>query len=100
MRRAARVDVNQTAIVAALQAAGATVEVIGLPLDLLVARGGKWAFVEIKSSASEAKRKTKTRRRQLDFERRHPNGGPVFTVWDVDGALAALRAMADSSWPQ
>lgn len=94
MRHAARVDANQAAIVAALEAAGATVEVIGQPLDLLVAFRRQFAFVEVKSSRAEANRKTKTRQRQLDFEKRHPNGGPVFTVWDVEGALGALRMMS------
>lgn len=42
MRHAARVDANQAAIVAALEAAGATVEVIGQPLDLLVGFRRGW----------------------------------------------------------
>ena len=36
MRRAARVDANQDAVVSALRAAGAYVWIIGLPVDLLV----------------------------------------------------------------
>ena len=36
MRHAARVDVNQAEICAALRAAGAYVWIIGLPVDLLV----------------------------------------------------------------
>lgn len=51
MRRAARTDANQEAIVAALRAAGASVEVIGKPVDLLVGwRGQNW-LVECKDGS-------------------------------------------------
>lgn len=48
MRRAARVDANQDAIVSALRAAGATVEVIGKPVDLLVGINGANFLMECK----------------------------------------------------
>lgn len=93
MRRAARIDTAQPAIIAALKAAGAGVEVIGRPLDLLVSYGGRWLLMEVKSSRYEAEgRQTDTRKRQREFAERHPNGGPIATVWDVEGALTALRA--------
>ena len=93
MRHAARVDSNQQAIVAALRAAGAGVEVLGRPLDLLVSAGGQWALIEVKASEAEVKRKTATRRRQLEFAERHPRGGIVATVTDVQGALRVLAMM-------
>lgn len=95
-RYAARVDSNQAAIVAALRAAGAGVEVIKLPLDLLVSAGGRWMLVEVKSSEAESRRKSKTRAGQLAFADRHPHGGPIATVWDVEGALRALAVLRSS----
>jgi hypothetical protein len=49
MRRAARVDATQEAIVSALRAAGAYVWVIGLPVDLLVGYKNHTFLVECKS---------------------------------------------------
>ena len=48
MRRAARIDANQEAVVIALRAAGAYVWIIGLPVDLLVGYKGHTFLVEIK----------------------------------------------------
>jgi hypothetical protein len=53
MRRAARVDATQEAIVSALRAAGAYVWVIGLPVDLLVGYKGHTFCVEVKSGPSK-----------------------------------------------
>jgi hypothetical protein len=93
MRRAARVDANQRQIIAALEAAGASVEVLGLPLDLLVGAGGRWMLMEVKATEYESRRPSDTRKRQREFAERHPNGGPVATVWDVEGALRALATL-------
>jgi hypothetical protein len=62
MRRAARVDATQEAIVSALRAAGAYVWVIGLPVDLLVGYKNHTFLVECKSGPR--KRLTKL---QADF---------------------------------
>lgn len=48
MRRAARIDANQTEIVTALRAAGCSVYVIGKPVDLLAGRDGKSFCLEVK----------------------------------------------------
>ena len=48
MRRAARVDSNQTAVVGALRAAGAYVWIIGLPVDLMVSYKGHTVLMEVK----------------------------------------------------
>lgn len=93
MRRAARVDANQGVIIEALQGVGASVEVLGQPLDLLIGAGGRWGILEVKASASEERRKTDTRKRQLAFAERHPRGGPIGTVHDIEGALTFVRML-------
>ncbi len=93
MRHAARVDANQATIIAALLAVGAGVEVLGQPLDLLVSAGGRWGLLEVKSSAKAEMKKSATRTRQLAFAARHPAGGPVAIVIDVEGALAFVRML-------
>ena len=82
MRRAARVDATQEAIVSALRAAGAYVWVIGLPVDLLVGYKGHTFCVEVKSGPS--KRLTKL---QADFFENWSGS----TLCRVDGPEAALR---------
>lgn len=84
MRYAARVDANQKQIIAALEAAGAYVWVIGLPVDLLVGYKGHTFLVECKHGPR--KRLTPL---QADF----------FESWSgsilarVDGPEAALRML-------
>lgn len=91
MRRANRTDGTQKAIVGALEAAGASVEVLGRPLDLLVGFRGSWTLLEVKSSRYEAEqRDTPTRRRQIAFAERHPNGGKVATVWTAEQAIKVV----------
>lgn len=58
MRRAAKVDLSQKAIVDALRAAGCSVVFIGFPVDLLVGRAGASYVLECKSG--EKKRKDLT----------------------------------------
>jgi len=50
-RRAAKVDVNQPAIVAALRKIGAVVFLIGRPFDLLVCYRGRLTLMEVKNPA-------------------------------------------------
>jgi hypothetical protein len=82
MRRAARVDATQEAIVSALRAAGAYVWVIGLPVDLLVGYKGHTFCVEVKSGPS--KRLTKL---QTDFFENWSGS----TLARIDCPEAALR---------
>jgi hypothetical protein len=82
MRRAARVDANQEAIVSALRAANAYVWIIGLPVDLLVGYKGHTFLVEVKSTSK--KRLTKL---QADF---FENWGGS-TLARIDCPEAALR---------
>jgi hypothetical protein len=81
MRRAARVDSNEKAIVAALRAAGAYVWIIGLPVDLLVGYGSKTFLMEIKSDS-----KARFTGLQADFFQYWPGG----TLCRVDSPQAAL----------
>jgi hypothetical protein len=92
MRRAAKVDATQAAVVAALRAAGASVWPIGLPVDLLVGRQGKTRLFEVKSLVGKRKPKP-ARYTELQIEfLRDWRGGPVVTVTSAEEALAALEA--------
>ena len=53
MRHAARVDVNQKAIVQAMRDAGAYVWIIGLPVDLLVGYKGHTLLMEVKATSKK-----------------------------------------------
>jgi hypothetical protein len=88
MRRAARVDANQDAVVSALRAAGASVNVIGQPVDLLVGHRGTTMLMEVKNPESRYG-KAGANDNQLDFMQAW-RGGPVSLV---DGPEAALRAL-------
>lgn len=93
MRYAARVDSNQAEIVAALREAGASVWIIGLPVDLLVGYAGRSMLVEVKTLTGKLNPKpSRHTQLQKDFMLSW-RGGPVATVTDVRGALNALEAM-------
>jgi len=82
MRRAARVDENQKAIVQALRDAGAYVWIVGLPVDLLVGYKGHTFLMEVKTDSK--KRFTGL---QADFFQNWKGG----TLCRVDGPEAALE---------
>lgn len=56
MRRAAKVDISQAPIVAALRAIGDRVYIIGRPVDLLVRSGSVYWSAEVKTPGKNAKR--------------------------------------------
>ena len=85
MRHAARVDINQQTIVAALRAAGAYVWIIGLPVDLVVGHKNHTYLVEIKTTSK--KRLTKL---QEDFFLKW-SGGTLCRVDSPEAALHMLR---------
>ena len=92
MRRAAKTDANQPAVVAALRKAGAVVHSLaavgnGMP-DLMVLFRGQTMLLEIKDGA-KVKSKQKLTPDQIEFHRTW-TGGPLATV---DGPEAALRAI-------
>lgn len=93
MRRAARVDDNQAAIVEALRAAGCSVLSIasigaGAP-DLAVGRGGKTYFLEVKDGGKPPS----ARRLTADELKFHGSWvGHITVVKSVAEALAAVGA--------
>ena len=84
MRYAARIDINQTAIVETLRAAGADVWIIGLPVDLLVGYKNHTFLVECKSTPR--KRLTSL---QADFFESWC-GGTLARIDSPDGALRMI----------
>lgn len=89
MRRAARTDANQQAIVEALRKAGASVEVIGKPVDLLVGFNGRNLLMECKDGRKYPAHRPLTPA-QKDFI---PNWrGQIVVVLDAEQALRVLEA--------
>lgn len=91
MRRAAKVDANQPAIVRALVAVGATVQSLatvgdGCP-DLLVGRHGENYLLEIKDGAKPPSKRRLTEREQQWHDKWR---GKVSTVKNEDEALRAI----------
>ena len=87
MRRAARIDANQEAVVIALRAAGAYVWIIGLPVDLLVGYKGHTFLVEIK----DGPKKRLTALQHAFFA--NWVGGTLARVDGPETALSALRVI-------
>ena len=92
MRYAARVDANQTQIVSALRAAGATVQSLsavgqGCP-DLLVGYHGHLYLIEIKDGANVPSKQLLTD----DQKKWHDawTGSPVHVVRSIEQALKIL----------
>ena len=93
MRRAARTDANQQAVVDALRAAGASVWIIGLPVDLIAGKNGATVLIEVKTLIGKRKPKAaKYTQLQRDFMADW-RGGPVVTVTDVESALRAIETL-------
>ena len=82
MRYAKRVDANQDQIIIALRAAGASVWIISLPVDLLVGYKGHTFLVEIKTGSKE-----RLTALQADFFESWGGG----TLARIDSPDAALR---------
>lgn len=94
MRRAARVDENQSDIVAALRAIGATVRVIsqgdGIP-DLLVGFRCQTFLLEVKDGKKPPSARKLTPAEQKFFD--EWRGGTLVIVNTVDEAIAAVTGM-------
>ncbi len=86
-RRAARVDANQAEIVSALEAIGATVYVIGLPLDLLVGYRGKNFLLEVKDGKKPPSQRLKTTLQDKFFSTWR---GQAYLVESVNEAIHVL----------
>lgn len=68
MRQAAKVDANQPDIVADLRKIGATVWVIGRPVDLLVGYRHRTFIFEVKDPEQDAWHRKLNRNQQIFFE--------------------------------
>lgn len=90
MRHAARVDASQTAIVSALEAAGASVWIIGRPVDAIVGLASKTLLMEFKTAGTYYGRKlNKNQQKFMDGWK----GGPVCLVDSPEAALRALGVL-------
>ena len=92
MRRAAKIDANQTQVVEALRAAGATVQSLaavgqGVP-DLLVGFQGQTVLLEVKNGRAPPSERRLTEQ-QLEWHGAW-RGGPLAVVDGVDAALRVL----------
>lgn len=89
-RYAKRTDANQSIIVEALRAAGATVKVVHQPYDLQVwAANGKTCYYEVKNP------KTRYGRKGLNAKQaQEASGLPVAMVDSVEAALRHFRVLA------
>ncbi|MBI2725412.1 MAG: hypothetical protein HYX42_04095 [Polaromonas sp.] len=90
-RYALRVDANQAQIVSALQAAGATVEVIGKPVDLLIGISGRWMMMECKDGQKPKSAQKPTPAQERFFKKWA--GYPLAVVDSAECALRMLRVL-------
>jgi hypothetical protein len=87
MRYASRRDANEAAIITALEAAGAYVWVIGLPVDLLVGYKGHTFLVEVKNGP-----KRRLTALQADFFESW-GGGTLARIDGPDGSLRMIGVL-------
>lgn len=93
-RRAAKVDDNQQAIVAALRKVGCFVQSLapvgsGCP-DLLVGKAGRWTLLEVKDGSKPQSQRQLTPQ-QVQFVLAADGKGPVHVVETVEQALEAIQ---------
>jgi hypothetical protein len=81
VRRAARVDNNQRAVIDALKKIGVSVEIIGKPLDLLICCRGVTSLMEVKNPEFSAQ----WSKEQLEFIERWP--GKIYFVKTPEEAV-------------
>lgn len=90
-RRAAKRDQAEAAIVEALEAAGAWVWRISLPLDLIVAYRGRLLMLEVKDPGAKPR---KDRAKQTEMIAKcQRDGFPVYVVRTPEEALQAIGAI-------
>lgn len=91
-RRAAKRDANEPAIVQALEAAGAKVWRLSLPLDLLVGVHGRFYVLEVKLEGERTPRKDRATQTETIAECQR-KGLPVYVVRTPEEALQAIGAV-------
>jgi hypothetical protein len=84
MRRAAKIDDNQPAIVKALKDVGVSVEYIKKPVDLLICHLGETALMEVKNRDG----KNQLSKDQVEFIARWP--GKIHIVHTPEEAVRAV----------
>ena len=93
MRRAAKVDDSQAAIVSALRQCRCKVDVIGQPVDLLVRIGSLYATAECKTPGRNSKRRQPAQVEHQQDASTHK--APHYVLMSVDDALAMYKAVMD-----
>lgn len=83
MRHAARTDANHAEISEALRSVGFGVRYVKWPADLVIAKFGRMAFVEVKTEEGHL---TSDQRRLID------DGFPVFVVQTVADVERLMRS--------
>ena len=91
-RRAAKRDANEKGIVEALEAAGAKVWRLSLPLDLLVGLHGRFVLLEVKREGEKKPRKDRATQTETIAECQR-KGLPVYVVRAPEEALQAIGAI-------
>lgn len=94
-RHALRIDRNQSEVVSALRAAGAQVDIIGKPVDLLVGKHGRWMLMEVKDGAKVNSAQAHTTAQKAFMKRWE--GYPVSTVNSPEAALRALAVLVGAA---
>lgn len=94
MRKYGKVDANHTHIVKALRALGCSVQSLaslgnGVP-DLLVARNGRMALMEVKDGMKSPSQRKLT---DDEFEWIQKWNAPVYVITSVDEAVAAIQSL-------
>lgn len=92
-RRAAKVDANQRAVIAALEAAGCVVYVIRQPVDLLVGIRGQWIPCEVKDGRKPASGRKLKPSQEAFMDACCRAGLPVLVLTGPEQAVEALEAM-------
>ena len=97
MRRAAKVDANQSAITKALRGVGAFVQVLSMVgdgcVDLLVAYRNRWYVIEVKDGAKPPSERKLTDK-EREWHEKASRCAPVFIAETVEDALAAIGAIS------
>lgn len=94
MRYAWKKDKNQSDIVDALRKAGASVEVMNFPCDLLVGIPGVSLLVEVKQARKRGWKDEKTPRQKRFIENWKGQYAIVYTVDEALGLIASYRSVS------
>ena len=94
MRRAAKVDDNQSGIIATLRMLGASVEVISEPVDLAVGYCGVTVLAEVKDGAKSPSRQAHTAQQAKFFREWRGSAVTLTSTADCIGLINVMRKRA------